>query len=141
MCKLQSTILLRSQDLLDVMQSACVKPEDIVGKAIWEKQDAKAQTWLVTRMSENAMMQILTSSTSAEMWKKLSSVYEQTSETSIHIVQQRFFQYKYEEGKDMSTFLFKIEELKNQLKQMGENIPEKFVITKVFTSLPAKLVS
>lgn len=67
MCKFQSTILLRSQDLLDVVQGACVKPEDVVGKAIWEKQDAKAQTWVVTRMSENTMMQILTCSTSAEM--------------------------------------------------------------------------
>lgn len=91
--KFQSTILLRSQELLDVVQGARVKPEDAAGKAMWEKQDAKAQTWLVTRMSENAMMHILTCSTSAEMWKKLSSVYEQTSETSIHIVQQRFFQY------------------------------------------------
>ncbi|CAG9136603.1 unnamed protein product [Plutella xylostella] len=70
------------------------------------------------------------------MWRKLASVYEQKSETSIHIVQQRFFQYKYEEGTAMSTFLSKIEELRNQLKQMGEEISEKFVITKVLMSLP-----
>ncbi|CAG9131792.1 unnamed protein product [Plutella xylostella] len=36
----------------------------------------------------------------------------------------------------MSTFLSKIEELRNQLKQMGEEISEKFVITKVLMSLP-----
>uniref|UniRef100_A0A2A4J621 CCHC-type domain-containing protein n=1 Tax=Heliothis virescens TaxID=7102 RepID=A0A2A4J621_HELVI len=72
------------------------------------------------------------------MWRKLCSIYEQTSETTIHIVQQRFFNYKYEDGTDMSTFLSKIEELKNQLKQMGENISERFVITKVLMSLPVK---
>lgn len=135
--KFQSVILLRSQDLLDVVQGIKVKPEEATEKAKWEKLDAKAQTWLVTRMSEGAMMHILTCSTSAEMWRKLSSVYEQTSETSIHIVQQRFFQYKYENGISMSTFLSKIEELKNQLKQMGESVSEKFVITKVLMSLPA----
>lgn len=134
--KFQSMILLRSQDLLKVVQGISVKPEDEIERAKWEKLDAKAQTWLVTRMSESAMMHILTCTSSAEMWKKLVSVYEQTSETSIHIVQQRFFQYKYEEGTEMSTFLSKIEELKNQLKQMGENVSEKFVITKVLMSLP-----
>lgn len=134
--KFQSMILLRSQDLLKVVQGISVKPEDEIERAKWEKLDAKAQTWLVTRMSESAMMHILTCTSSAEMWKKLASVYEQTSETSIHIVQQRFFQYKYEEGTEMSTFLSKIEELKNQLKQMGENVSEKFVITKVLMSLP-----
>uniref|UniRef100_A0A2A4JP38 CCHC-type domain-containing protein n=1 Tax=Heliothis virescens TaxID=7102 RepID=A0A2A4JP38_HELVI len=136
--KFQSKILLRSQDLLDVVQGTRVIPKELAEKAKWEKLDAKAQTWLVTRMSESVMTHILTCNTSAEMWRKLCSIYEQTSETTIHIVQQRFFQYKYEDGTDMSTFLSKIEELKNQLKQMGENISERFVITKVLMSLPVK---
>lgn len=134
--KFQSHVLLRSQGLLEVVDGSTVKPEAAADKAIWEKKDAKAQSWLVTRMSENAMMHIITCTTAAEMWKRLASVYEQKSETSIHIVQQRFFQFKYEEGTDMSTFLSKIEDLRNQLKQMGEAISEKFVITKVLMSLP-----
>ncbi|CAH2105332.1 unnamed protein product [Euphydryas editha] len=134
--KFQSIVFLRSQDLLEVVDGRRVKPEAAADKAAWEKKDAKAQSWIVTRISEKAMLHIITCTTSAEMWRKLSSVYEQKSETSIHIVQQRFFQYKYEEGTDMSTFLSKIEELRNQLKQMGEEISEKFVITKVLMSLP-----
>lgn len=134
--KFQSIILLRSHDLLEVVQGTKVKPEAEAEKPRWEKLDAKAQTWLVTRMSESAMMHILTCTTSAQMWRKLASVYEQKSETTIHIVQQRFFQYKYEEGTEMSTFLSKIEEMTNQLNQMGESISEKFVITKVLMSLP-----
>lgn len=129
-------ILLRSHDLLEVVQGTKVKPELATEIPKWEKQDAKAQTWLVTRMSENAMMHIITCTTSTQMWKKLTSVYEQKSNTSVHIVQQRFFQYKFDDGTDMSTFLSKIEEMKNQLKQMGEDISEKFVITKVLMSLP-----
>ncbi|KAL0879670.1 hypothetical protein ABMA27_003385 [Loxostege sticticalis] len=129
--KFQTVVLLRSQGLLEVTDGSSVKPEAEVEKAAWEKKDAKAQSWLVTRMSESVMMHIITCTTSAEMWRKLASVYEQKSETSIHIIQQRFFQYKYEEGTAMSTFLSKIEELRSQLKQM-----EKFVITKVLMSLP-----
>ncbi|XP_063367388.1 uncharacterized protein LOC134655497 [Cydia amplana] len=35
----------------------------------------------------------------------------------------------------MSTFLSKIQEMQNQLKQMGEEVSDKFVITKVLMSL------
>lgn len=64
----------------------------------WEAEDAKAQTLLVTRISEEVMIHIISCETSAKMWRKLQRLYEQKSETSIHIVQQRFFQFKYEEG-------------------------------------------
>lgn len=134
--KFQTIVLLRSQGLLEVTDGSSVKPEEAVEKAAWEKKDAKTQSWLVTRMSESVMMHIITCTTSAEIWRKLASVYEQKSEISIDIVQQRFFQYKYEEGTAMSTFLSKTEELRNQLKQMGEDISEKIVITKVLMSLP-----
>lgn len=115
--KFQTVVLLRGQGLLEVADGRSVKPEAADEKAAWEKKDAKAQSWLVTRMSESVMMHVITCTTSAEMWRKLASVYEQKSETSIHIVQQSFFQYKYEEGTAMSlnmrTFLSKIEELRN----------------------------
>lgn len=87
-------------------------------------------------MTENVMLHIISCTTSAEMWRKLHSVYEQKTETSIHIIQQRFFQFKFETGTEMSMFLSKIQELQNQLKQMGEEISDKFVITKVLMSLP-----
>ncbi|GBP70804.1 Retrovirus-related Pol polyprotein from type-1 retrotransposable element R1 4 [Eumeta japonica] len=49
-------------------------------------------------MTEEVMLHIISCDTAAAMWRKLLSVYEQKSETSIHIVQQRFFQFKFEEG-------------------------------------------
>lgn len=84
--KFQTIVLLRSQGLLEVTDGSSVKPEEAVEKAAWEKKDAKAQSWLVTRMSESVMMHIITCTTSAEIWRKLASVYEQKSETSIDIV-------------------------------------------------------
>ncbi|KAI8433502.1 hypothetical protein MSG28_015534 [Choristoneura fumiferana] len=129
-------MLLRGQGLFKIVDGTVVKPEDEKQRTLWEAQDAKAQTLLVTRMSEEVMLHIISCETSAEMWRKLLSVYEQKSETSIHILQQRFFQFKYDEGSDMSVFLSKIQEMQNNLKQMGEEISDKFVITKVLMSLP-----
>lgn len=134
--KFQMTVLMRGQGWLDIVEGRTVKPEDATERTIWESKDAKAQTLLVTRMSEDVMIHLVTCTTSSEMWKKLLSVYEQKSETSIHIIQQRFFQYKYEKGVEMSVFLSKIQEIQNQLKQLGEEISDKFAITKVLMSLP-----
>lgn len=134
--KFQTTVQLRGNGWLNIVEGKQVKPEVASEIPAWEAKDAKAQTLLVTRMSEEAMLHIITCTSSAEMWRKLHSVYEQKTETSVHIIQQRFFQYKFERGIDMSVFLSKIQELQNQLKQMGEEISDKFVITKVLMSLP-----
>lgn len=134
--KFQTTVQLRGNGWLNIVEGKQVKPEVTSEIPAWEAKDAKAQTLLVTRMSEEAMLHIITCTSSAEMWRKLHSVYEQKTETSVHIIQQRFFQYKFERGIDMSVFLSKIQEIQNQLKQMGEEISDKFVITKVLMSLP-----
>ncbi|KAJ8720626.1 hypothetical protein PYW08_006091 [Mythimna loreyi] len=134
--KFQMTVILRGQGWLDIVEGRTVKPEDATDRNAWETKDAKAQTLLVTRMSEDVMVHLVTCATAFEMWKKLLSVYEQKSETSIHIIQQRFFQFKYEKGIEMSVFLSKIQEIQNQLKQLGEEVSDKFAITKVLMSLP-----
>lgn len=134
--RFQTTVLLRGQGLYDIVNGTKIKPENDANRTRWETLAAKAQTLLVTRMSEEVMIHILSCETSAEMWGKFLRVYEKKSETSIHIVQQRFFQLKYEENAEMSTFLSKIQEMQNQLKQIVETISDKFVITKVLMSLP-----
>lgn len=134
--KFQTMVMLRGQGWMDVVEGRCAKPQVAAEIPIWEAKDAKAQTLLVTRMTEEAMLHIITCTSSAEMWRKLQCVYEQKTETSIHIIQQRFFQYKYEKGIDMSVFLSKIQQMQNSLKQMGEEVSDKFVITKVLMSLP-----
>lgn len=72
--KFQMTVLMRGQGWLDIVEGRTVKPEDATERTIWESKDAKAQTLLVTRMSEDVMIHLVTCTTSSEMWKKLLSV-------------------------------------------------------------------
>lgn len=50
----------------------------------------------------------------------VAEVYEQKSETSRHIKQQRFFQCQFEENGGKASFMSKLQEMQNQLKQLGE---------------------
>lgn len=138
--KFQVSVLLRGMGLYSMVDGSEDKPKkEEEGAAKWNKRDASAQTQIVMRLCENTMVHIISCKTAAEMWNKLHSVYEQRSSTSLHILQSRFFQYKYEEGSDMATFLAKLQELTAQLKDAGEEVSEKFMITKVLMSLPSSL--
>lgn len=90
------------------------------------------------RLSESVMLHVLTCSSAAEMWRKLHSVYEQKSDTSVHMVQQQFFQLKYSPDTEMSLFISKVQEFQNKLNQLGEGISDKLIITKILMSLPEK---
>uniref|UniRef100_A0A1B6BYY1 Copia protein n=1 Tax=Clastoptera arizonana TaxID=38151 RepID=A0A1B6BYY1_9HEMI len=69
------------------------------------------------------------------MWNKLHSIFEQKSTVSVHLLQQRFLNYKYD-GEDISTLFSKIEEMVNQLKSLGETVSDKMIMTKVLMSIP-----
>ncbi|KAG5875031.1 hypothetical protein JTB14_008140 [Gonioctena quinquepunctata] len=84
--------------------------------ASWIKHDAKAQELLVTRMEEGPLTHILSCETSNEMWSKLKSVYDKESVVSVHLLQQKFFLMDFG-NESISSYISKIEEIKNKLKQ------------------------
>ncbi|CAB3233195.1 unnamed protein product [Arctia plantaginis] len=126
--KFQVSVLLRGMDLFSVVDGSQKKPEKDVDDE-WKRKDAKAQTLIVMRLCESTMVHILSCQTAAEMWNKLHSVYEQKSSTSLHILVQRCFQFKFEEGSDTASFLARLQELKAQLKQTGKVLSDKLMIT------------
>lgn len=129
--KFQVTVTLKGAGLFSIVSDEKIKekPEN------FDARDAKAQAIIVSRLTEAVMVHVLTCKSSEEMWKKLHSVYEAKSATSTLMLQQKFFQFKYEGG-DSATFLSKLQEMTCQLKQAGEEISDKFLITKILMSLP-----
>ncbi|KMQ86138.1 copia protein, partial [Lasius niger] len=89
--KFQVGVLMRGLGVFEIADGTRVKPEAEADLSAWLKEDSKAQSLIVTRLSESVMLHVLTCTSAAEMWRKLHSVYEQKSDTSIHMVQQQFF--------------------------------------------------
>lgn len=82
----QVSVLLRDLGVYEIADGTKVKPEAEADLRTWLKEDAKAQSLIVTRLSESVMLHVLTCTSAAEMWRKLHSVCEQKSDTSIHMV-------------------------------------------------------
>lgn len=145
--KFQSKILFKSKNVFEIISGEEFKPtlaglgndQERYQDALkdWSKKDSKAQELIVMRMDEGPMVHILTCDTAKGMWDKLLSVYDKKSGVSLHLLQQKFFNLKYE-GDGVAIFVSKIEEICNQLEQNGEKIPDQMKLTKILMSLPDK---
>lgn len=135
--KFQIKVLLKALEIYNVVDGSEVIPTDQGNnRTAWLLKDAKAQSIIVTRVSNKVMLQVITCESAKEIWDKLHMIYEQTSETSLHIVQQKFFTMQYNSGEEIASFIARVEETVCQIKQANGDVPEKMVLTKILTSLP-----
>lgn len=86
-------------------------------------------------MGEEPLLHVMNCESSADMWSILESVYEQKSETSIHLLQQ-FFQYVIKPEDSISIHISQIQKLAKQLEDLGEKISDNMLITKILMTLP-----
>ena len=75
--------------------------------------------------------------TSAEMWARLDALYAMKSETSVHLLLQRFFEYQMDPSGDVGQHVANVEELCRQLDEAGSKQDEVTLVTKVLCSLPS----
>lgn len=71
------------------------------------------------------------------MWAKLSAIYEQTSATS-KLLLTRFHEYRMKPDDSVSQHIAKVENIARQLKNIGEEVSDITIMTKILGSLLAK---
>lgn len=137
--RFQMEVIFRGRGLFQIVCGQEEKPPaEKKGEVMsWLESDAKAQELIVTRMDSGPLTHLLSCTSSAGMWSKLKSVYERESAVSIHLLQQKFFSLEF--GHDsVTTVMSRLEEISNKLKQAGEPLSEKMIVTKVLMSLPER---
>ena len=104
--------------------------------AEWNKRDMQAQRVIVSTIDDQPLTIIMTCLKAAEMWKKLSDIYDQNNEVSIHLLQQSFYKFSMNVNEDIATNISRIQDMANKMKRLGENLSEGMVITKILMTLP-----
>lgn len=102
----------------------------------WDTKDVKAQSVILTSIDAQPSLHVVNCKTAGGMWTKLHGVYEQKSETGIHLLYQRLLTFRKSEDDDMTNFISKLEEIVHQLKDLGETISDKMVTTIILLALP-----
>lgn len=147
--KMQVTVVLKSMEIFGVVDKSLKEPvldDDATtaqttahrtAHAEWVKKDLKAQSVILTSIERLPSTHIVNCKTASEMWSKLHVVFGQVSETSIDLLYEKFFALTKEPTDDMASFISKMEEIAQQLNDLGEKIPERMVMTRIVKKLPS----
>lgn len=150
--KFQIRVLLNAQELFEVVSGEVRKP--VLRKAegetenearvrhakdlqAWKKADGKAQRIIVTALGNQPMLYVMRFDNAHDMWAKLVSVYEQKNDTSVHLLQQKFFCTVMEPGDNIANHISKLEDITQQLKDFNEAIPDSMLMSKILMTLPS----
>ncbi|KAF2889846.1 hypothetical protein ILUMI_16327 [Ignelater luminosus] len=138
--KFQVKVLLQSKELYGYVTGEEKEPKktDTDNWKKWKKKDYIAVELIVSRIDEGTLPLIINCDTVLEIWNKLLSVFEQTSQNSVYLMQQKFMNYSWDNSINVSTNIAKLEQQKFKLNELGEPISEKLIITKILTSLPTE---
>lgn len=104
----------------------------------WKRKDAKTRRAISTACGREPLLQIMNCETAAEMWSTLKSTFEQASKSNILFLQQKYYGFAKEPDDGIATFISKLMEVVQQLRDQDESISESMVMTKILMSLPAE---
>jgi len=105
--------------------------------ALWKKNNNIAQRIIATSVEEQPLLHIINCETSKAMWNKLTSVYEQKFEASVHMLLQQWYSLKKNLSDDITTHVSRLKDLAHHLQVLSEKIPDSMIITKVLMTLPS----
>lgn len=136
------TIALKAGDVYNVVKGTEKKPEeggtDYAKKLTeWEKKDFKAQRIITETVSDDFTIHLLTCTTSKEIWDKMHSVFERQSESNKHALQQKFFAFQKNPNDNIAMHISRLNKLVLQLRNVGVNIDESMVVTRIIMTLPS----
>lgn len=146
--KLQAKVVLKTLEVFKVVDGSekCPKLKENATSAestayktafeAWDKKDVRAQSVILTSIDVQPSLHIVSCKSSHEMWTKLHTVFEQKSESGIHFLLQKFFRFEKGDDDDMANFISKLEEIVQQLNDLGEKISESMIVTRILMALP-----
>ncbi|KAK2578707.1 hypothetical protein KPH14_012663 [Odynerus spinipes] len=133
--------LLDSDNLLEVCNGTLTKP--IIGSSDY---DAKLKEWntankaakkiIVTTVEANPLQFLMSCGTAKEMWDKLHGIFDMKSDESLSLVQKQFFEYTWDSSGGIAKHISQLEQLTNQMKSLGGEIPASMLITRILSTLP-----
>lgn len=144
--KFQICLTITQHDLMGIIDGSSKPPlptvnadGDITNEAAvkkWKLQDNTAQCFIAATIEQDKLRTLMTCKSARDMWLRLTSQYEQTAAENKYFLQQRFYEYKFQDGHDISSHVTTVEALANQLIDLGVNIDEMQAVKKIICTLP-----
>ena len=137
--KFQIRLTLKSCQAWGIVDGTLAKPAATEATELktWTVKDDQAQQIIGTTVEDKPLLHIINCDSAKAMWDKLVSVYEQKSETSVHMLLQDWYRYEMSASDDIATHVSRLEDLAHRLEVMGQKIPDQMIVTKILMTLPS----
>lgn len=114
--KFKLEILLKAKGLLNIVVGREQRPT-VGDTSDFDTRDSKAQQIIVLSLGAKFVLYVMNLNNSFEMWKRLEQVFDKKSECNKQGLLTRFdFDLRMKDGKDMTMFVSRVENLVHQLK-------------------------
>jgi transposase InsO family protein len=104
----------------------------------WVDKDAACQSMIVSAIDIKLMRRLMTCRSANQMWRKLITIHEQNATENLQLLQQKFYELRMQPNSDVIDHISAVEQMANQLCDLGEPISERAVMTKIICTLPPK---
>lgn len=135
--KFQMRAIFVANDLLSIIEGTGTRPEvtgDLQNQ--WIKRNAKAMFILSSSMEYSQLEYLITCTTEAEIWMKLSAIREQKNASNKLALTTKFHQYCM--AASVAQHIAKVKNMANQLKDIDESVSDLMIMAKILGTLPPK---
>ena len=132
-------LVLKTKGLFEIATGVTVRPFDGDNDlSDWQKKDLEAQTYIGINVDRNIALKLRVCTTAAPMIDRLETLYGKKSQTSQDGLRMQFFGYKYSENKTAVENCLAIDGLAQELRALGEEIKDEWIIARILNSLPER---
>ena len=103
----------------------------------WKKKDSEACLLLMSTVEEKWQHQLADLTNAALMWTRIKEWHAEYVSLEKYTIMQNFFDYHYQQGFTMEQHIGHIQQLVDQLSDIGHPISEFQIIAKLLGTLPA----
>lgn len=134
--RFQLSVLLKASGEYNLIKAA--KPTEANELERWTKADGNAQKLIVTSVSEKALSYLMGCQSAKEMLDKLESLYGKKGDSSLNILQQKFYSCVFDHRTGMAEHITKLQNLVFQMKLLKENVSDQMLMSKILMTLPSE---
>ena len=136
--KTRVLIALEEYDVVDFAISDIPKPteEDQERLASWRRHDVKARKILIDSVKSHLLFHISKAATAKEMFDILKKLFERDSTSKSIALRSQLHTLKMKKSESIDSYFARIAEIKNQLGNVGEVIPDKELSIYIVRGLP-----
>lgn len=135
---------LKSSDVFGTVDGS--NPRPVAGAAVdkvnaWNSKNVKAMDAIGRSLGSSYIQHVIKCTTAREMWTTLTGLCEVVDANNCHLLQQRFFDYRYQSGTPVQDYISKVKSLAADCVAAGGVISDTQIVSKIIHGLPSSFES